>query len=163
MIKERALWPLERKSVYALTVGLTNGRVIWSGDAKTDFFFFLEQSHVILAIFRSHRRHPMRMWQRIAFLFCTMCLAFTSSVYIANNFDDSSTSMYADGWYYGAVIVSALIAVLYQMLLVHIAICPCFRRDASMAYLIDNGRDKKKKYQVMFSGRVLLWVFVVIS
>ena len=129
MIKTREAWPLERKCVYALCVGLTNGRVIWSGDATTDFVFFLEQSHVILSIFRSHRRHPMRMWQRIAFLYCTMCLAFTSSVYIANNFVQS-TNMYSDGWYYGAVIVSAIIAVLYQMLLVHIAICPCFRRRA---------------------------------
>lgn len=162
MIKTREAWPLERKCVYALCVGLTNGRVIWSGDATTDFVFFLEQSHVILSIFRSHRRHPMRMWQRIAFLYCTMCLAFTSSVYIANNFVQS-TNMYSDGWYYGAVIVSAIIAVLYQMLLVHIAICPCFRRDASMSYFTDNGRDKKKKWYVMFSGRALLWVFVGIS
>ena len=33
-------------------------------------------------------------------------------------------------------------------------------RDASMSYFTDNGRDKKKKWYVMFSGRALLWVFV---
>ena len=36
-------------------------------------------------------------------------------------------------------------------------------RDASMSYFTDNGRDKKKKWYVMFSGRALLWVFVGIS
>ena len=63
-MEHRASQPEDIKQYRAASTGLMNGRVIWSGEVSTDFLFFLQNTHVVLAIFRSHRIHPMRMWQR---------------------------------------------------------------------------------------------------
>ena len=116
----RASQPEDIKQYRAASTGLMNGRVIWSGELSTDFLFFLQNTHIVLAIFRSHRIHPMRMWQRIVFLFDTLGFAFWTSVFIT---DHSTVGLNAV--YIALVVLAGVLAFILAEILVLLSVCPC--------------------------------------
>ena len=150
-MEHRASQPEDIKQYRAASTGLMNGRVIWSGEVSTDFLFFLQNTHVVLAIFRSHRIHPMRMWQRVVFLLDTLGFAFWTSVFIT---DHATVGLNAE--YVALVILAGVLAFILAEILVLLAVCPCTM--AGHAYAKTQIAGKRAKVVCKPIGKVALWV-----
>ena len=110
----------------ATRIGFAQGRVVWFGDKNgeewlEDWFFYLQNEHTLLSMFRGHALHPFDRFDRAMYFVCVACFSLFMSAYV--NADHPHTRGY--GQYFGWLVISSMLLVAYDIALKFFATCAC--------------------------------------
>lgn len=114
--------------------GFAQKRVVWFGHGrnigqwKDDWFFYLQNEHTLLSMWRCHALHPFDRFDRAMYFFCIACLSLFLSAYLNAAHPVDKVGY---GTYFGWMILCSMGLVAYEFLLKFIAVSPCMQPGGS--------------------------------